>query len=161
MTTTTDITARSPWLTVLDMLIANKCWLCAATFQRGHKKKVFLVSQLISSLTRLSEDVALGIADAEIVAKIKSANYNACYTAFTTELECDASKLANELQKHDVATWLSGLVCCRSQECADDYALLMPSADAVNPAETPRPQGDGVFCPPDCGCDNPWPFLTA
>lgn len=158
---TTNVTARSPWLTVLDMLITNRCWLCASTFQRGHKKKVFLVSQLISSLTRLSEDVASGNLDAENAAKIKSANYSACYMAFTTELDSSASKLANELQKHDVAPWLSGLVCCRSQECADDYALLVPLANSGNSIETPRPPAYGVVCPPDCGCDNPWPFLTA
>mmetsp|Transcript_20655 Transcript_20655/g.35106 ORF Transcript_20655/g.35106 Transcript_20655/m.35106 type:complete len:250 (+) Transcript_20655:79-828(+) len=39
---------KSPWTSINDMLIKNKCWLCQSPFPRGKPKKVFQVSQLLS-----------------------------------------------------------------------------------------------------------------
>lgn len=159
---------RSPWLSVTDMLIANKCWLCMTPFQRGYKKKVFMVSQLVTSLIQRKEDALAAVAEGETLSEIESKNFRACYEAFTAELICDESNLAAELKNHDIPVWTSGLACCRTAACIQDYDLLVPM----------KATGDGVakvkigvtrtipstalpFCPPDCGCDNPWPFLSA
>ena len=157
---------RSPWLSITDMLIANKCWLCMTPFQRGYKKKVFMVSQLIESLSRQNENVLADSAAGETLAEIESKNFRACYEAFTSELDCDESSLAAELRKHDVPVWTSGLVCYRTAACIQDYSLLVPSVDTSD--ETTKkvvarliPSTALPFCPPDCGCDNPWPFLQA
>lgn len=154
---------RSPWLSVSDMLISNKCWLCDSPFQRGYKKKVFLVSQLVSSMTRRVEEISSATDEAEFVDEIQSKNYKACFTAFSTELGCSEANLSAELLKHDVALWLSGLVCCRTTNCATEYKLLVPSEGSMK-AELKKIEeksAENQICPPDCGCDNPWPFLTA
>ena len=157
---------RSPWLSITDMLIANKCWLCMTPFQRGYKKKVFMVSELLSSLSRLNENILADGAAGEALAEIKSKNFSACYEAFTSELNCDESNLAAELRKYDVPVWTSGLVCSRTEACIQDFSLLVPAVDKSD--QTTKkvvarllPSAALPFCPPDCGCDNPWPFLQA
>jgi hypothetical protein len=154
---------RSPWLSISDMLIANRCWLCEAPFQRGYKKKVFLVSQLVSSMTRRIEEISSATDKAESVTEIESNNFRACFAAFSTELGCSETDLSAELLKHDVAPWLSGLVCCRTTNCATEYALLVPSESSMKAAlkKIEEQSAENQICPPDCGCDNPWPFLQA
>jgi hypothetical protein len=39
--------AKSPWASINDMLIQNRCWLCEQTFQKGKQKKVFQVSNIV------------------------------------------------------------------------------------------------------------------
>ena len=131
---TVDITPaviRSPWLSVSDMLIANKCWLCMAPFQRGYKKKVFMVSQLaLCLMQRRKEELACKVVSAEGSAEgspedsaedsaegselglppIESKNFRACYEMFL-QLDGDEANLTDDLKKHDVAEWLSGLFC--------------------------------------------------
>lgn len=158
--------SRSPWLSISDMLIANKCWLCDTPFQRGYKKKVFMVSNLVSSLIRRSEGISSAADKAEYINEIESRNFKACLSAFLTELDGSESNLTTELLKHDVALWLSGLVCCRTVNCSRDYAILVPSESTIV-ADLKRIEKQGILdlenqiCPPDCGCDNPWPFLKA
>lgn len=151
---------RSPWLSVSDMLIANKCWLCNAPFQRGYKKKVFMVSQLVNSIVRLAQEAATCTANGESEKEFRSVNFCACYNSFKTEFGCDESKLAAELKKQDVAYYLSGLVCCRSSICAEEFEVLLPSDSSVVKPQLKKAVDD-AFCPPDCGCDNPWPFLSS
>ena len=159
---------RSPWLSVSDMLVANKCWLCLTPFQRGYKKKVFMVSQLVVSLMQRRIEDSAAVESGDTLAEIKSDNFRACYEAFSVELNGDESNLAATLKKFDVPEWTSGLACCRSAICSEEYELLVPpkdTGDGTTPARTPRvtrnvPLGTDPFCPPDCGCDNPWPFLS-
>lgn len=169
--TAIPISVRSPWLSVSDMLIQNKCWICMSPFQRGYKKKVFLVSQLISCLIRLRKESILASENNLLLTEITSTNLKACYDVFLT-LNGDETKLTEELKKYDVANWLSGLVCCRSVICKEEYGVLIPSIDtdttaaateaakALRETFIERAKTDINFCPPDCGCDNPWPFLS-
>lgn len=154
---------RSPWLSISDGLIANRCWLCDSTFQRGYKKKVFLVSQLVSSMTRRIEEISSATDNPTSLNEIESRNFKACFTAFSTELGCSETNLSAELLKHDVAPWLSGLVCCRTTNCAIEYALLVPSESSMKEAlkKIEEQSAENLICPPDCGCDNPWPFLKS
>lgn len=154
---------RSPWLSISDALIANRCWLCDSTFQRGYKKKVFLVSQLVSSMTRRIEEISLATDNATSLNEIESRNFKACFTAFSTELGCSETNLSAELLKHDVAPWLSGLVCCRTTKCVMEYALIVPSESSMKAAlkKIEEQSAENQICPPDCGCDNPWPFLKS
>lgn len=151
---------RSPWLSVSDMLISNKCWLCNTPFQRGYKKKVFMVSQLVSTLVRLGQEAATCTENGEQLREFTSVNFHACYKSFSTEFGFDEARLAAELKKQDVAYWLSGLVCCRSATCSEEFEILLPSGSAVIKPQVNRKPVDGEYCPPDCDCDNPWPFLS-
>mmetsp|Transcript_34435 Transcript_34435/g.32808 ORF Transcript_34435/g.32808 Transcript_34435/m.32808 type:complete len:178 (+) Transcript_34435:186-719(+) len=168
-----DITEGSgkktnPWLSISNALIANKCWLCNSTFQRGYKKKVFMISDLVICLVKCRED-SLSSSSTEGINKFESKNLQECYDTFVTELNGDTTKLSAELLKYDVANWLSGLVCCRTTICSQEYAILMPSSNNIIAAAAREESlkknkssfvnANGVFCPPDCGCDNPWPFL--
>ncbi len=44
---TSSAAPRSPWMSINDMLIQNRCWLCEQVFARGKQKKVFQVSNLL------------------------------------------------------------------------------------------------------------------
>lgn len=39
---------KSPWASINDVLIQNRCWLCLNHFPRGKTKKVFQVSDLLT-----------------------------------------------------------------------------------------------------------------
>lgn len=162
----------SPFLSISNALIANKCWLCNSTFQRGYKKKVFMVSDLVTCLVKCKDLSLLSSSTEENAMKTESKNFKDCYETFVTELNGDTLKLSAELLKYDVANWLSGLVCCRTVICSQEYAILMPSTgnDSISAAAAREENikknkssfvnSNGIFCPPDCGCDNPWPFLS-
>lgn len=160
--------SRNPWLSVSDMLVANKCWLCMTPFQRGYKKKVFMVSQLIVSLMQRKIEHIAATEAGELLAEIESENFRACYKAFVYDLNGDELNLAEELKKYDVPEWTSGLACCRSANCSEEYELLVPpkeTADGVTTGMKPRVVRKHKLmsdpnCPPNCGCDNPWPFLS-
>jgi hypothetical protein len=42
---------KSPWASINNMLIQNRCWLCETVFPRGKQKKVFQVSDLLDFYT--------------------------------------------------------------------------------------------------------------
>lgn len=163
----------SPWKSVNDMLIQNKCWLCEQTFPRGLKKKVFQVSHIIDYYytrrnTELSESP---------VADMRTRNLRACYERYKALVSAEnpenLEKLEEEFKEIDVEVWMSGLICALNDDCIADMKLILPH-------ETPEPnaaaslsyvinvgngvhaingRGDGKECPPGCGCDDPWRFL--
>ncbi len=161
---------KSPWLSVNDMLIQNKCWLCEEVFPRGTKKKVFQVSQLIDYYYKRAKAEH----NDEAQPTIRCRNMRKCFANYINLLEGqdfdDLGKLHDELQRNDVEVWMSGLVCARNDICKSDINLILPdttinttlSSSHINTTSYGAIAiGGGVKdCPPGCGCDNPWPFLT-
>jgi len=167
------------WLSVSDALIANRCWVCDAPFQRGLRKKVFQISQLVNYLTQrrdrlagagAGEEAAATAAapvtvDAPPTTTVTSHNLVSWYAAFVEDLGGSEAKLEEALKACNVTPWFSGLVCCTSEACLRQYQLVVPpTADEAAAAAQALQSLAGKLaadCPPGCGCDNPWPFLAA
>jgi hypothetical protein len=88
-------------------------------------------------------------------------------------------------QENDIELWMSGLVCHR-EDCFREYIKLVPTSaprdeevipennnnnnnnDNIEGSMNEKKKKQNVMqfgrnikdCPPDCGCDNPWPFLS-
>lgn len=135
----------SAWRSISDAMVNNRCWLCAAVFARGKVKKTFSVEQLVRFLYASHESHAPAN---PALAK--------CWEAFRA-MGRDQRVLADSLEAAEMRLWMSGLVCVRSAECAAAFDELVSNADATVPIVS---AGGEKQCPPNCGCDNPWPFLS-
>ena len=96
----------------------------------------------------------------------------------------DFNKIEDHLVDANVSSWMSGLVCCTSEECATAYTIIMDE-NGPGMEEDPilqqvscryllcrsvytrmlipilrfyqiRNRASNAECPPGCGCDNPW-----
>lgn len=140
----------NPFRSIMTMLCNNKCWLCEGLFARGKIKKVFMVSHLLQLLKEkhgASPDF-----------RFASPNLQACFEEYC-RLAGEEEAVQKCLDEVECATWMSGLICCRTTVCAEEYLLIIPDGKVVVPdAETSKKrQGE---CPPDCDCDNPWQFVA-
>ena len=78
------------------------------------------------------------------------------------------------MKKCDVDSWMSGLVCGINPVCTKEFAIIMDEGTTQKESDgngskvgdhlKDKYLGGGMGaregCPPDCGCDNPWPFLS-
>eukprot|EP01031_Cornospumella_fuschlensis_P030674 gene30674-37066_t len=175
----------SPFTSVNQMLIYNKCWLCEKNFPKGLKKKVFQVSHVL--------DFCKASYERNSLPTFATKHLRNCYEFYVAFMDQEHAKLglprpvgtavspdANEaLHKHlnqeDVEIWMSGLICYKNPECKADIKLFLPQADQDQSTEAAGSivSDSGVFviekkpheksdqdCPPGCMCDNPWPFLS-
>ena len=63
---------------------------------------------------------------------------------------------------------MSGLLCGLSPDCSDEILLFVPDYDKRRPSPSYlKKEKDPMSnlninkdCPPGCGCDNPWAFLS-
>jgi hypothetical protein len=143
-----------------------------------------MVSQLIEALQRVETAITLTGAPDD---PINSENFRACVESFHT-MNGDVNALMDELKRIDLAPWFSGLIC-GSEACLNEYYIIAPSSrpkisaalnqgsGSLNASSSgdvtatveeldmkrsldrflPQTKED---CPPGCGCDNPWPFLS-
>ena len=124
-----------------------------------------------------------------LVRDLLSKNLGACYTSFVdlmTRGEGKDTLLLDVFKDESVEPWMSGLVCGITPECKEELVYFIAPKVPQNPttgtaagtagtAKGMRPFGTGngaksnAFsftkwsakdCPPGCGCDNPWPFLS-
>jgi hypothetical protein len=163
--------AKKVWNSISDMLIQNKCWVCCKPFTRGKLRKVFQVSQLLEFLfgiykTRYVVD-DIPVAISEIPAIIFGAEYinlNNCWMRLR-EAEFNEQRVGNELASLDIATWMSSLACCSTEDCESFHSQITGS-----PVSGSSTASGGVAagvsaaaggCLPGCGCDNPWQFIPA
>jgi hypothetical protein len=165
---------NNPWLSVSDALIANKCWVCDTPFQRGYRKKVFQISQLVGYLVQRSGqlkkeaevDASPSSSSTSELLELSSHNFRSWFEAFVEDLDGSEAKLEDALKQKNVTMWFSGLVCCKTEECLRQYQLIAPpTADELAAGGGKvAPGGAGKLaaadCPPGCLCDNPWPFLS-
>jgi hypothetical protein len=55
-----------------------------------------------------------------------------------------------------------GLICTTNEQCLYEYDLMTDEnkdIESITKFNFILPVS-GKGCPPDCGCDNPWPFLS-
>lgn len=177
-------TEQSVWSSVNDMLIQNSCWICLQPFMKKKTKKVFQITHLLRYLkdrkatmqkintivkkdsitpdevydTILTDHEKLIIED---VIEKEIPHLSALWVRFC-EIEGNESIIEAEIEKAEIATWMSGLVCCQNELCYHTYSKLVPEDESNKLNDRTRlpakPTGE---CPPNCGCDNPWQNIGA
>jgi hypothetical protein len=83
------------------------------------------------------------------------------------QLNGDANNFSNILLEVDIPAWTSGLACGKSDLCATAFKALTSTSTDMPSLSTEQVQDmkhsvdrtKGKYCPPNCGCDNPWGFL--
>lgn len=193
---------KSPWTSINDVLIQNKCWLCNNTFPRGKTRKVFQVSDLLtfyhnhqlrlqlpdqpdeethsdntenedksSQTTSASTPIPESSeTDGEVVKSTDytfiSPNLQSCYDSYIALMNAGDGKpdhLFAEFKKNGIEVWMSGLVCGMNPECKLELAYFIEKKHAGNgvgkKVNLMFALPSGTTCPPNCGCDNPWPFM--
>lgn len=165
---------KSPWASINDMLIQNKCWLCEVQFARGKSKKVFQVSELVHFFQQYSEVDISNAENMPTIVPFLSKNLRSCFECYVdlkNKSVGDEDFLLSTFQENDIQAWMSGLVCGQSPECKQELVYFIATKETEknepsNKAKTSalfsfaNKTADGKDCPPGCGCDNPWPFLT-
>ena len=145
--------AVNAWASVQTSLISNKCWLCDGGFRKGKIKKVFTVAHLLRFL-----DLHYSSAE-DNKSELISENLRSCYDAFSI-LEGSVDNATKAIQDIECDTWMSGLICAKSEECAKEYLMIVPEGK-VTSKTTQYKKGENEDCPPDCDCDNPWAYIKA
>jgi hypothetical protein len=145
------------------MLINNQCWICQNTFQKGKKKKVFMVSQLIQVFKDIQafpgEDSRIKLLTAF---EAEAPHISRCWRSFRYFEGVD-SRLADAMQSVEVHHWMSGLICARNDLCSVIYAGIF-SSDSRDDQIASVQALKGTFtrrvdCPPGCDCG--WQFVAA
>lgn len=165
--------AKKVWNSISDMLIQNKCWVCCKPFTRGKLRKVFQVSQLIEFLFAIYKaryvagDTPVAISDVPTaIFSPDLVNLNNCWMRLR-EAEFNEQRVGSELASLDIATWMSSLACCSTEECESIHAQItgtFPSGtDASSSSKGVASAASAAAggCLPGCGCDNPWQFIPA
>ena len=182
---------ENPWKTINEELIQNRCWLCQNTFARGKTKKVFMLSHLLRYLEerykleqmvaqdpstptcrQLTMEVAAAVgSDAaqeglslDMLKVLSARNLRYCYEEFKAK-GGDQAAISTRLQAAECETWMSGLICARTPECAQEFLLVVPDgkvSSAIMAGESGYVGGSRAGdCDPGCGCDNPWLYIQA
>jgi hypothetical protein len=139
---------KSPWASINDVLIQNKCWLCLNTFPKDRSKAVFQVSDLLtfyhnqhqrviaSSASVISADKTdredgakeeasgIGVKDFKFI----SENLQKCFDSYVSLMEAGDGKpdqLFEEFKHNDVEVWMSGLVCGGTPACQQESAYFI------------------------------------
>ena len=96
---------------------------------------------------------------------LESDNLRWCFEDFKA-LGGNKEAVEARLRAVECETWMSGLICARSTECAMEYLLIVPDGKVstsvmVGDAGYQAVKSKNRDCPPDCGCDNPWAYISA
>ena len=71
-------------------------------------------------------------------------------------------QLAKIFVENEIEMWMSGLVCNNFALCNEELAMFLSGVQKKDKSELDdaleAARGPG-YCPPGCGCDNPWSFL--
>lgn len=178
-----------PFASITNNLAMNRCWLCEQTFPRGTTKKVFQVQNLLEYFDRrLKDETSLAAASSgaaeemeenkptvALVSEFKTQNMSNCYAYYKNSVQINGGieVLVKELRDRDLDLWMSGLICgLQVETCGADADLFIAPSKTSHPASK-KSSGFGAGlnlpagitfankdCPPDCGCDNPWAFLS-
>lgn len=158
------VIASDAWKSINEMLIQNRCWICQNIFQKGKKKKVFMISQIIQVFKEIqaspedNPDDRVKILTAFMT---EAPHVTLCWQSFQF-LKGDEKKLADALQKADVQVWVSGLACARNHLCSAIYnSLFSDGGREAQMASIQALKGSftrSTFCPPGCDCG--WQFIT-
>lgn len=153
--------ASNAWKSINNMLIQNRCWICCHIFQKGKKKKVFMISQILQVFKEIHEnknDERVKILTAFIN---EAPHVTLCWQSFQY-LNGDNKKLSDALYNSDVQVWISGLACCRNDLCSAIYnSLFSNNGREEQIASILSLKGTFVksaICPPGCDCG--WQFIS-
>ena len=149
------------WRSISGVLLQNQCWICGEVFIRGKMRKVFTVAQLLDyyKLCRqryiadcLTGKTCFSQYSIDIFPN-NLANLNICWNRLCY-LEFNDVKIDADLADIDLGKWISSLACCNSEICAEYLSSIVGDT----PPYDPKSQSN--LCPPGCGCDNPWQFVS-
>lgn len=180
-----DAVSSFPFLTITKNLTTNRCWLCEQTFPRGLTKRVFQIQNLLdyfkkryelekSSTSSGDMDTTTegAISESDKIPPIRTKNLADCYARYKADMDSfeNIDALLKEMRENDLDVWMSGLICALHGGCASDSSLFIEgysnSAGTLSTATKAKPGIPiGITfankdCPPNCGCDNPWAFLS-
>ena len=100
----------------------------------------------------------------DMVKELSSKNLSYCYEEFKS-FGADQDKLSPRFIEAECETWMSGLICARTPECAMEYLLMVPDgkiSSTIMAGESGFQAGSGgQNCDVNCGCDNPWHYISA
>jgi len=121
---------KSPWSSINDVLIQNKCWLCNNTFPRGKTRKVFQVSDLLTFYHNHQLRLQLpDQLDEESPAdeSVKEDDGSSPPTSTSTPVPTpeESSETDTSLVKSTDYTFISANL----QSCYDSYIALMNAGD--------------------------------
>lgn len=180
------LNGKSPWSSILDLLKQNKCWLCMNVFPRGKTKNVFQVYHLLDLFEKVSkyyksskdDDSNLlpseGLVADENASKdgpstsepnFVSPNLRACYYEYVRsggpeKLDSIVDMMRNSCE---LEVWMSGLVC-NNETCVKEFKYIVPDDDNGSGGASMGSStklSANQECPPGCGCDNPWAFISS
>lgn len=117
---------KSPWASINDVLIQNRCWLCLNYFARGKTKKVFQVSDL---LTFYHNHMSRLIIRSEVAA-VEGIGKESCSSETPTPTEAKADEESDE-SAVDVEPIVTDykFKSANLQACYDSYVALMNAGE--------------------------------
>jgi hypothetical protein len=125
MQTTVVDDSRSPWLSINDMLIQNKCFLCEEVFPKGKVKKVFQVSHIIDYFKDRFEQEKVAPLPPIQSRHLGRLYQRYCELLVETQPEQFVELLLKELSNDDVEVWMSGLTCDLKEVCQNELRLFL------------------------------------
>lgn len=128
---------KSPWASINDVLIQNRCWLCLNYFPKGKTKKVFQVSDL---LTFYHNHMSRLIIRSEAAAEASSATAAIAFplegdakehnSETVTPAEDKSSEVSSECASEIEPTSTDyKFISANLQACYDSYVALMNAGD--------------------------------
>jgi hypothetical protein len=130
---------KSPWASINDVLIQNRCWLCLQTFPRGKMKKVFQVSDLLTfyhnhmqrlKILKDAADETQPAADPEAASAVDTSGAVDCernsISGSSETTEETAARTSLGTADTDFAFISDNL-----QKCYDSYVELMNAGDGT------------------------------
>lgn len=156
--------------TINNMLKENKCFLCQQIFPRGKQKRVFQILQLLQFFEIYETNYNISIL-------LYGENLINCYQEYQYYGGIqNIDTISEQLRKHDIDFWMSGLVCSQNADCVKQIDAILnlnlnqDNRNTTNTSSTSMGMGNDKLskivkqaredCPPGCGCDNPWSFLS-
>lgn len=171
---------ENPWLSVNDMLLRNRCWICKKIFHQRVRKTPFKVADLFWYFN----DRLMSEKEGENLEPLRSENMHKCYEHYKNLMQ--ENRIQEIFKNDDIQMWMTGLFCGISADCSKEAKYVVgeyeedngiicgqdPStstltaltASEINArmraASTATTVDGDAACPPNCGCENPWAFLN-
>ena len=115
---------KSPWASINDVLIQNRCWLCEQYFPRGKVKKVFQVSDLLTFYHNHMKRLLIVRGGQITNISEESEGNNASETKLSTVVNSENSNENEELISTDYQ-----FISPNLQRCYESYVELMNAGD--------------------------------
>lgn len=154
-------------------------FLLFKSYSIGKQKKVFQIFHILQYFENIS------IHDS-VIDNIYGDHLKSCYEEYIAlGGQTNEDYIVNQMKSlSDIDTWMSGLICSQNECCVKQFNDIVPdnptemkkvNEESISSSSEPVKRGlnwamkrNGIKskglgkddCPPDCGCDNPWAFLS-